>query len=63
MNTKDEIIQYLTDKETSTPGELAEYLNVSRQIVHRHLKKLTEDNVLEKKGSAPKVYYSLSQAA
>lgn len=59
MNNKARIIKYIKDKGLITPKEVREYIGIGGPMVHRYLKKLLEEKVLEKKGLAPKVYYVL----
>lgn len=60
-NTSTNIVEYIQQHAQATPKELARSLDVSVQMVHRSLKKLVLDGVLEKKGSAPQVFYSVNQ--
>lgn len=58
MNNVDKIIDYLSRNQASV-NEIAEYLSISRQALHRILNKLMADGTIVKIGSPPKVYYSL----
>ncbi len=59
-NTSSNIVSYIQNHTQATPKELAESLNVSLQMIHRSLKKLVFESLLEKKGSAPRVFYVLN---
>ena len=48
-------------KGESKPSVLAKKLGISRQSLHKNLKKLTELDEIEKNGSAPHVTYSLKK--
>jgi hypothetical protein len=61
MNNRDTIIKYIHAKSLATPHEIMEYVGINGSMVHRYLKKLVEEGVLEKKGQAPKVYYGIAQ--
>lgn len=60
MDNKEKIIAYLS-KSQATVKEIAEYLDVSRQAVHRLLNTLIMDGELSKVGEPPKVFYSVKQ--
>ncbi|MEO6456644.1 MAG: winged helix-turn-helix transcriptional regulator [Ginsengibacter sp.] len=61
MPIDNQIIEYLSAQSEATIAELSESLNVSRQLLHRVVKKMIEDNYLAKIGSPPKVYYKLKK--
>ena len=50
----------LLKKQALKPSQISEKLKLSRQALHRHLKILLEEKQIEKQGSAPNVFYSLS---
>jgi len=58
MNNATKIVEYLSGNQ-ATASEMAEYLSISRQALHRILNKLMVDGVIIKIGSPPKVFYSL----
>jgi predicted transcriptional regulator len=58
---KEIIINYIKDKKQATPYEIAGFLQIGRAMIHRHLKKLLETGILEKKGQAPKVIYTIKE--
>ncbi|MCK5589071.1 MAG: hypothetical protein KAI16_02045 [Candidatus Pacebacteria bacterium] len=55
--TKQEIVKYIKKKEKVTPIDIFYVFSISRQMVHRHLKALVEEKVIQKKGTPPKVFY------
>jgi predicted transcriptional regulator len=61
-NTSSNIVSYIQKHAQATPKELAGCIGVSLQMVHRSLKKLVSEGVLEKKGSPPQVFYSLNDS-
>ncbi len=58
MNNQEKIIKYLTRNQASV-NNIAEYLGISRQAVHRTLNKLVADEKIKKSGQPPKVFYSV----
>ncbi len=60
-NTSQKIIEYIQNNIQATGQELAEYLEITPRAVRKHLKKLTESNNLDKKGTPPKVYYYIPE--
>jgi len=57
----EKIIEYIKKNEVSTVAEMTDYFSLSRQIIHRHLKKLVENELIVKIGKPPKVFYSASK--
>lgn len=57
--TRRKILKLLASK-PMTPNELSEYFDISRQAVSKHIKYLTECDVLEKKLSGREIYYKLN---
>lgn len=55
----DQIIAQIKSVRKVTIKELVAKLGVSKQTVHKHIKKLIEERKIQKYGSAPNVYYSL----
>lgn len=53
------IVNLLIAEGEKTPKELSMSLNLSRQLIHRYLKKLAENKTIVKTGKSPKVYYSI----
>ncbi|MFN0118193.1 MAG: winged helix-turn-helix domain-containing protein [Elusimicrobiota bacterium] len=58
--TRSEIIELIKKNQKMRPVELREHLNISPQIIHRHLRSLVEQEVLEAIGSPPLTYYALA---
>ncbi len=59
MKTKETIKKLLAEKKWKI-SDLSEELGLSRQIIHRYLKKMLENNEVEKIGNPPIVYYKIS---
>jgi DNA-binding Lrp family transcriptional regulator len=59
MDNAEKIVQYLKTNQ-ATVNEIADYLTISRQAVHRILNRLIDEGSVTKIGRPPKVYYSLS---
>lgn len=57
--TAQNIIQYIQHSQQATVAELVEQFQVSRQVVHRQLKKFVDNGALSKVGKPPKVFYVL----
>lgn len=60
MDAKQRIIQYLKRRQTGSGKELTALLNLTRQGLHKHLKKLIEEGYIVKEGSTKKASYSLA---
>lgn len=56
---KDLILDYLKKNGPKTVSELSKKLFLSRQIIHRHINSLLEDDFISKTGKSPKVFYSV----
>jgi predicted amidophosphoribosyltransferase len=56
-DTKQKIIRLASASSGARPHELIETLQISAVAVHKHLQKLTEQGLLEKKGKPPHVIY------
>jgi len=59
-DTKTHIIDIIRKKGHSRPSLLAQALKISPQALHRHLKDLIADQVLERRGSPPFTTYALA---
>lgn len=59
--TKERMLRLLKVREDMTVGEFVDILDLSRQIIHRYLKELLEEKIIIKKGTSPKVYYSINE--
>jgi len=57
MHTAKEKIIKLLKKADASPAFIARKLNLSRQIIHRHLQDLEQSGLIAKKGVSPKVQY------
>ena len=60
MSNSEKIIQYLVNNQ-ATVNDIAEYLGISRQAVHRILNNLVDEGNATKVGKPPKVFYSVSE--
>src|SRR5882672_2510298 len=58
--TRSKILQLIEKNGKVRPSELRETLKISAQAVHRHLRSLAEQGVVEAKGSAPFTQYALA---
>ncbi len=58
MDNAEKIVQYLKANQ-ATVNEIADYLAISRQAIHRILNRLIDEGAVTKIGRPPKVYYSL----
>ncbi len=61
MNIENQIIRYLYEEGEATIIELTEHIGVSRQMLHRVVKRMMEENYLIKLGKPPKVFYKLQK--
>jgi phosphoribosylpyrophosphate synthetase len=55
--TKLNIVDFIRSKSQATADDIANFFNISRQIVHRHLADLVKKSVVYKIGKPPKVFY------
>jgi len=58
MNPKDKILDYLKTKKTATGKELCDLLGISRQALHKHVKKLINNSLVLKNGSTRNTKYT-----
>src|SRR5580700_3331444 len=58
--TRSQIIKIIGKNGKSRPVDLRQSLKLSAQAIHRHLRALTEEGVLETQGSPPFTQYSLA---
>ncbi|MCB4756769.1 MAG: winged helix-turn-helix domain-containing protein [Elusimicrobia bacterium] len=58
--TRSQILKIIEKNGKVRPSELRESLNISAQAIHRHLRSLTEQGIVEAKGSAPFTQYALA---
>ena len=62
MNKKDEILAIIRKSDKISVKELEGMLPIGRVMIHRHLKKLIEENIIIRLGIPPKVYYSIKKS-
>ncbi len=58
--TRAQILKMIEKSGKIRPFELRKSLNISAQAIHRHLRSLTEQGIIEIKGSAPFTQYALA---
>lgn len=56
-SNKEKIVEYIQENGQATVAELDEALDIERVMIHRHLKALLGERMLEKVGKPPKVFY------
>jgi DNA polymerase elongation subunit (family B) len=61
MSIENQVVIYLRQNFEASPVNLADVIPVSKQMLHRVLKRMIEDDLLEKIGRTPKVYYRLKE--
>jgi len=61
MNTREEIIKLIGEKGEISAGEMAEYLDISRQALYKHLPAMLDKKQIIKIGRPPKVFYALKE--
>jgi phosphoribosylpyrophosphate synthetase len=57
MNTKQKIQTIILKEKQVRAKDLREKLGVSQVLIHRHLKALVEEGIIQKVGSVPRVFY------
>ena len=60
-NTKHNILQYIESNKPTTINYIKQAFDLSPQIIHRHIKKLIDEDCIYKVGTPPKVYYFPNQ--
>ncbi len=60
---KKQLLSYIAKNGAARPNELAQFLKISAQALHRHLKELLENKEIQKKGAPPLVYYEIKKIA
>ena len=60
MGTKDKIIKLLKEKTFVSSIEITKILGISRQAINKQMKKLIEQNIVEKYGHIRGTMYSLA---
>lgn len=58
-NTQSKIFELIKSTGSVMPYSIASQLDISRQMTQRHLKKLLNENLIEKIGKPPKVFYKV----
>lgn len=58
---KKQLLEYIKKNEVARPAELAKELKISPQALHRHLSSLVATEQIQKKGTAPLVFYELKK--
>lgn len=61
MNTEDKIIEYIRQNKQARPSDISNTIDVSLSMVQRSLKSLLDKNLIQKLGSAPRVFYTLNK--
>lgn len=56
-DTRKNIYDYIKSHFPVTINDLRLYFNISNQIIHRHINKLLDEDLVYKRGKSPKVYY------
>jgi len=58
--TKVQIVENIRKKGRMRPVDLVRSLNITSQAIHRHLKSLVDDGIIEPREGPPKTYYVLA---
>ncbi len=61
METREKILRIIQERRQITAGKIAEYLNISRQALYKHLPSLLVQGEIVKLGRPPKVFYTLKE--
>lgn len=61
MTTKERIIKYIEKRESVSAKEIIDYVEISKQAIFLHLKRLIEEGLISKVGTPPNVFYIPSQ--
>lgn len=61
MDTREKIIKLIKERGQITANEIAEYLDISRQALYKHLPDMLSGKQLIKIGRPPKVFYTLKE--
>jgi len=62
MNTKDKLLAYARRRGSFTGSELSKHLGISRQAVHKILKPLVENGVIQKEGTTRGTIYRITSS-
>lgn len=60
QNTESKILDFVRENYEVSTKDIVEFLGISPQATHKHLKKLVEKKQLEKMGRPPSVFYKLT---
>jgi phosphoribosylpyrophosphate synthetase len=60
-NTKNQVIEIINKNGRMRPSELSQALNISPQMLHRHLKTLIAEGTIQKLGVPPLTFYELKK--
>jgi len=63
LKAKEQIYQYIKTRQKARVNDLWREVGFSRQLVQRKLKELIEENVVQKSGKPPLVFYQLMPKA
>lgn len=58
-DTKERIIEYITNNGQARVHDLVRFLNISSVAVHKHLRRLVADDTIQRAGKPPIVFYTL----
>lgn len=59
MTLKEQIYNYIKENQPVSPKIILENIEIGEQMLYRHLKKLLGEDMIEKIGSSPKVFYKI----
>lgn len=62
MTTKENLLELLTERGSLSASELADNLDLSRQMIHLTLRELTDAGLIQRLGRPPKTVYQLKTA-
>ena len=57
MSTRQQIFEFIQENQPTSPKLISEHFAIKRVMVQRHLKNLLGEGIIERKGSAPRVFY------
>jgi len=60
-HTSAKILRYIKEKKQVAPKELIDVLDIKKRAVFKQLKKLYDEEKIDKKGTPPKVYYFIKR--
>jgi DNA-binding PadR family transcriptional regulator len=63
MSIENQVIEYLKEHFEASPNDFGAAITTSRQMLHRVLSKLVDEQILDKIGRPPRVYYRLKEKA